>query len=76
MYLIYSQNNTLQSLELHANKIGDAGASGIGAGLAYVTSLDELSSFRIDNGHYQGVFESDLQPKQDVADVEPQQQSN
>ena len=35
--LIYSQNNTLQTLRLQNNQIGDAGAASIGVALAYVT---------------------------------------
>jgi hypothetical protein len=32
--------------------------------------------FRIDNGHYQGVFVSDLQPKQDLEGIVPRSESN
>ena len=34
--LFCSQNSSLKELQLWGNQIGDAGASGIGAGLAYV----------------------------------------
>ncbi len=86
---IRSQNNTsLMLLNLEFNQIGDTGASGIGAGLAYVllviktflfderTTLWRPLIFVLDNGHYQDVFVSDLQPKQDVADVVALQQSD
>ncbi len=44
--MIGSQNTSLTELRLWDNQIGDVGASGLGAGLAYVSfvSLDERRS--------------------------------
>jgi hypothetical protein len=67
-----SQCTSLVQLLLHDNQIGDAGASGIGAGIAYVVLLNERSLPRhampadflgLIIGHYQGVFVFDWQSK-------------
>jgi hypothetical protein len=77
--LICSQNKTLEELYLRDNQIGDAGAVSIGGALAYIT----FSSFEWTFLHKDVFFGatrffwidkhnqivSDLQPKQDVADV-------
>ncbi len=85
IYLFGSQNTSLTNLCLNDSQIGDAGASGIGAGLAYVSfvPLDKrpfprhpTPFFVVDNGRYRGVFASYLQPKQDIEEILPLQKPN
>ncbi len=66
--LFCSRNTSLTILQLSRNQFGDVGASGLGTGLAYVSFClcgwtPRQPTFSDDNGHYQGVFVSDLQPK-------------
>ena len=88
-FIAYRTNNTLQSLWLNGNQIGDAGAASIGDALTYVVFFllggnlffchatrffgKILGQYFLKKIH---VFFHRIQNEQDVANADPQQKPN